>query len=117
MTVRITPLGGVGGVGKNSFLFETGRTGILVDCGLDPAVFAKGDNSIIPPERLDILDDAMRRGMDIYSLLTHYHFDHIGAVAELFARGIENDHMIMSLWTSNFLYLSQDRPSLLILLR
>jgi len=79
-TLRITPLGGIGEIGRNMTVFEYERELLIVDCGvLFPEESHPGVDLILPDfgpilERLD----------DIQAIvLTHGHEDHIGAVPYL----------------------------------
>lgn len=79
-TLRVTPLGGLGDVGRNSASFEIDGEMVLVDCGvLFPEDRHPGVDLILPA--LDLLSDRLD---EIRSLvLTHGHEDHIGAVPYL----------------------------------
>ena len=79
-TLRVTPLGGLGDVGRNSASFEIDGDMVLVDCGvLFPEDRHPGVDLILPA--LDLLSDRLN---DIRALvLTHGHEDHIGAVPYL----------------------------------
>lgn len=79
-TLRVTPLGGLGDVGRNSASFEIDGEMVLVDCGvLFPEDRHPGVDLILPA--LDLLSDRLS---DIRALvLTHGHEDHIGAVPYL----------------------------------
>lgn len=79
-TLRVTPLGGLGDVGRNSASFEIDGEMVLVDCGvLFPEDRHPGVDLILPA--LDLLSDHLG---DIRALvLTHGHEDHIGAVPYL----------------------------------
>ena len=79
-TLRVTPLGGLGDVGRNSASFEIDGEMVLVDCGvLFPEDRHPGVDLILPA--LDLLTDRLN---DIRALvLTHGHEDHIGAVPYL----------------------------------
>lgn len=79
-TLRITPLGGLGEVGRNMTTFEINGRILIVDCGvLFPEDTQPGVDLILPDfapiaDRLD----------DVEALvLTHGHEDHIGAVPYL----------------------------------
>jgi ribonuclease J len=80
--LRITPLGGLGAIGRNMTLFEFGGRLLVVDCGvLFPDVDQPGVDLILPDfesilDRLDAVDAIV---------LTHGHEDHIGAVPYLLA--------------------------------
>ncbi|MGH3714165.1 MAG: ribonuclease J [Micromonosporaceae bacterium] len=80
--LRVTPLGGLGAIGRNMTVFEYDGRLLIVDCGvLFPDVDQPGVDLILPDfasiaDRLD----------DIEALvLTHGHEDHIGAVPYLLA--------------------------------
>ncbi|WP_130875666.1 ribonuclease J [[Pseudopropionibacterium] massiliense] len=79
-TLRVTPLGGLGDVGRNSASFEIDGEMVLVDCGvLFPEDRHPGVDLILPA--LDLLSARLD---DIRALvLTHGHEDHIGAVPYL----------------------------------
>jgi ribonuclease J len=80
--LRVTPLGGLGAIGRNMTLFEQDGQLLVVDCGvLFPDVDQPGVDLILP-DFSSILD---RLG-DIQAIvLTHGHEDHIGAVPYLLA--------------------------------
>ncbi|MDR6198859.1 ribonuclease J [Microbacterium sp. SORGH_AS428] len=79
-TLRVTPLGGLGEVGRNMTIFEYDGKILVVDCGvLFPEEHQPGVDLILPdfaPLR-DRLDDI------VGIVLTHGHEDHIGAVPYL----------------------------------
>ncbi|WP_022886983.1 ribonuclease J [Glaciibacter superstes] len=79
-TLRITPIGGIGEIGRNMTIFEIDGKILIVDCGvLFPEEHQPGVDLILPdfsPIR-DRLDDVL--GI----VLTHGHEDHIGAVPYL----------------------------------
>lgn len=79
-TLRVTPLGGLGEVGRNMTAFEYEGKILIVDCGvLFPEEHQPGVDLILPdfaPIR-DRLDDI------VGVVLTHGHEDHIGAVPYL----------------------------------
>ena len=79
-TLRVTPLGGIGEVGRNMAVFEFEGKLLIVDCGvLFPEEHQPGVDLILPdfsPIR-DRLDDV------VGVVLTHGHEDHIGAVPYL----------------------------------
>lgn len=79
-TLRVTPLGGLGEVGRNMTTFEYDGKILVVDCGvLFPEEHQPGVDLILP-------DFAPLRGRldDIVGVvLTHGHEDHIGAVPYL----------------------------------
>ncbi|HZN75917.1 MAG TPA: ribonuclease J [Micromonosporaceae bacterium] len=80
--LRVTPLGGLGAIGRNMTVFEYEGKLLIVDCGvLFPDVDQPGVDLILPDFAaiLDRLDDV------IAIVLTHGHEDHIGAVPYLLA--------------------------------
>jgi ribonuclease J len=76
-SLRVTPLGGLGEIGRNMTVFEFGGKLLIVDCGvLFPEENHPGVDLILPdfgPIR-DRLDDV------VGIVLTHGHEDHIGGV-------------------------------------
>ncbi len=79
-TLRVTPLGGLGEIGRNMTTFEYEGKIIVVDCGvLFPEEHQPGVDLILP----DI--DSLRDRLDDVEgvVLTHGHEDHIGAVPYL----------------------------------
>lgn len=78
---KITPIGGLGEIGKNMTLFEMDGDGFLIDCGIMfPANDMHGVDYIIPDFRwLEERDDIRLHGV----CYTHGHEDHIGAVQHL----------------------------------
>jgi ribonuclease J len=80
--LRVTPLGGLGAIGRNMTVFEYGGRLLVVDCGvLFPDVDQPGVDLILP-DFASILD---RLGDVEAIVLTHGHEDHIGAVPYLLA--------------------------------
>lgn len=82
-TLRVTPLGGLGDVGRNATVFELEGRLLLVDCGvLFPDDSHPGVDMLLPG--LHAISDRLA---DIDALvLTHGHEDHIGAVPYLLRR-------------------------------
>ncbi|WP_412076572.1 ribonuclease J [Streptomyces xanthophaeus] len=78
--LRVTPLGGLGEIGRNMTVFEFDGRLLIVDCGvLFPEEEQPGIDLILPDftsirDRLDDIDGIV---------LTHGHEDHIGAVPYL----------------------------------
>ncbi|WP_019549201.1 ribonuclease J [Streptomyces sulphureus] len=78
--LRVTPLGGLGEIGRNMTVFEYGGRLLIVDCGvLFPEEEQPGIDLILPDftsirERLDDIEGIV---------LTHGHEDHIGGVPYL----------------------------------
>ena len=75
--VRIIPIGGLGAIGKNMFVFEYGDDSIIVDCGIMfPREDMPGVDFIIPDfSYISKIRDTVK-GI----IITHGHEDHIGAV-------------------------------------
>ncbi|MCQ0023403.1 ribonuclease J [Streptomyces somaliensis DSM 40738] len=79
-SLRVTPLGGLGEIGRNMTVFEYGGRLLVVDCGvLFPEEEQPGIDLILPDfttlrDRLDDIEAIV---------LTHGHEDHIGAVPYL----------------------------------
>ncbi len=84
--LRVIPLGGLGGIGKNMMLLESGENILIVDAGLMfPDSDMHGVDVVIPEAEylLDRLD--WLRGI----VLTHGHEDHIGALPYLIDQGLD----------------------------
>src|SRR5688572_33265447 len=81
--VRLIPLGGLGEIGLNMMLVESGDDLIAVDCGLMfPDDEMPGVDHVIPD-----FSYALARGEAFRAVvLTHGHEDHVGAVAYLLQR-------------------------------
>ena len=80
--LRVTPLGGLGAIGRNMTVFEHDGKLLIIDCGvLFPDVEQPGVDLILPDfsSILDRLDQVQA------IVLTHGHEDHIGAVPYLLA--------------------------------
>ncbi|PPF69617.1 RNase J family beta-CASP ribonuclease [Clavibacter michiganensis] len=79
-TLRITPIGGLGEIGRNMTTFEIDGKILVVDCGvLFPEEHQPGVDLILP----DFSSIADRLEDVVGIVLTHGHEDHIGAVPYL----------------------------------
>ena len=81
--VRLVPLGGLGEIGLNMMLIESGDEMIAIDCGLMfPDAELRGIDYVIPDFTYALArPDALRA-----VFLTHGHEDHIGALPYLLKR-------------------------------
>ncbi|MFP4344878.1 MAG: ribonuclease J [Anaerolineales bacterium] len=78
--IRITPLGGMGGIGKNMTVYEYGRNMLVVDCGIMfPSNDMYGIDLVLPDFEYVVENQDTLRGI----VLTHGHMDHIGALPYL----------------------------------
>lgn len=78
--LRIIPLGGLGEIGKNMTLYESGQDTIIVDCGLAfPDEDLLGVDLVIPDFSYVERTAENIRGI----FITHGHEDHIGALPYL----------------------------------
>lgn len=78
--IRITPLGGLGDIGRNMTVFEIDGELLIVDCGvLFPAETQPGVDLILP----DFTPIAERLEDIVAVVLTHGHEDHVGALPYL----------------------------------
>ncbi|WP_291053547.1 ribonuclease J [Herbiconiux sp.] len=79
-TLRITPVGGLGEIGRNMTVFEYEGKLLIVDCGvLFPEEHQPGVDLILPD--FSVVRDRLSDIVGI--VLTHGHEDHIGAVPYL----------------------------------
>ena len=91
--IRITPLGGLGEIGKNMYVYEVNDDAVIIDAGFKfPEYDMQGIDYVIPNmEYLDHIKDKIR-GI----LITHSHMDHIGAL------GYTLEHVRAPIYASKF---------------
>lgn len=78
--VAIIPLGGIGDVTKNMYVYEYGRELLLVDCGIGFADLTVPGVDFLVPD-ITYVKNALNSGKRIVGMvLTHGHEDHIGAL-------------------------------------
>lgn len=78
--LRVIPLGGIGDVTKNMYIYETQKDMVIIDCGLGfPHEEMYGVDAVIPD--ISYLNDKKSKIRAI--LVTHGHDDHIGALPYL----------------------------------
>jgi len=86
--LKIIPLGGVGDVTKNMYVYEYGNEQIVVDCGMGfPKDDALGVDAVIPD--ISYLEHGDKKLHGI--VLTHAHQDHVGGLPYILPRlrGVE----------------------------
>jgi ribonuclease J len=83
--LRMVPLGGLGEIGKNMMVLESGENIIIIDAGLMfPNSEMLGVDVVIPDVEYLLDREEWIRGI----FLTHGHEDHIGALAYIIEEGI-----------------------------
>lgn len=81
--LKIVPLGGVGSVTKNMYIYEYGNDQISIDCGMGfPQDSALGVDSVIPD--IGYLEKSGKNLLGI--VLSHPHMDHIGGLPYILPR-------------------------------
>jgi ribonuclease J len=86
--LKIIPLGGVGDVTKNMYVYEYGNDQLVVDCGMGfPKDDALGVDAVIPD--ISYLENSDKKLHGI--ILTHPHMDHVGGLPYILPRlkGVE----------------------------
>lgn len=81
--LKLLPLGGMGGVTQNMYLYQYEEEILLVDCGIGfPDMYMPGVDTLIPD--ISYLQDQVEKGAKIVGMiLSHGHDDHIGALPYL----------------------------------
>ncbi len=75
--LRVIPLGGLGEVGRNMMVLEWEESALIIDVGLNfPMEKTPGVDYIIP--NISYLEKSKKKIMGV--VLTHGHYDHIGAL-------------------------------------
>jgi len=83
--LRVIPLGGLGEIGKNMLVLESGDNLLIIDAGLMfPTSEMHGIDIVIPDASYVIDRVAQVRGV----ILTHGHEDHIGALSYFVEQGL-----------------------------
>src|SRR5450759_4722645 len=91
--IRITPLGGLGEIGKNMYVYEVNDDAVIIDAGFKfPEYDMQGIDYVIP--NMDYLDQIKDKVRGI--LITHSHMDHIGAL------GYTLEHVRAPIYASKF---------------
>lgn len=91
MSIKITPLGGMGEIGKNMTIVSLDDEKIIVDMGVNlEKILNRGNNSVREMGRRELVemggipdDSKIHREKISAIILTHGHLDHIGAVGKL----------------------------------
>jgi len=82
-SLKLVPLGGVSGIGKNMIVIEKNNKMIIIDCGLEfPDDETPGIDFLIPDFSYVLKNINKLKAI----ILTHGHEDHIGALPFLFKR-------------------------------
>src|SRR3972149_7281505 len=78
--LKIVPIGGLGKVTQNMYLYEYADEMLMVDCGIGfPDEYMPGVDTLIPDTTY--LHDQLKAGKKIVGIaLTHGHEDHMGAL-------------------------------------
>ncbi len=83
--LRIIPLGGLGEIGKNMLVLESGDNLLIIDAGLMFPTSEMHGIDIVIPDASYVIDRLERvRGV----ILTHGHEDHIGALSYFVEQGL-----------------------------
>lgn len=92
--LRVLPLGGLGEIGKNMLLLESGPNLLIIDAGLMfPTTEMHGIDIVIPDAQYVFDRRDWVRGI----ILTHGHEDHIGGVPYLMEQGLRGPIFATSL--------------------
>jgi ribonuclease J len=78
--VKIIPLGGVGDVTRNMYVYEYGQEMLIIDCGLGFADETMLGVDLMIPD-ISYIEGALKQGKKIVGMaITHGHEDHMGAL-------------------------------------
>lgn len=89
--IRITPIGGLGEVGRNMMVIEHDEVRLVIDCGIG---FPHGDDRGLGVD-IYLPDVRALRGRPVDAvLITHAHDDHVAALAHLIRSGTPIGRMI-----------------------
>ncbi|MEX0895804.1 MAG: ribonuclease J [Patescibacteria group bacterium] len=84
--LKVIPLGGMGGVTQNMFVYEYEDEMLIVDCGIGfPDTYMPGVDILIPDARY-VFEQVERGKRIIGMILTHGHDDHIAAAPYLLGK-------------------------------
>jgi len=102
--LQIIPLGGLGEVGRNMMLFEYERKILIIDMGLGfPEENMPGIDCIIP--NIGYLKNKTKNILG--AVITHGHYDHIGAIPYLIEK-IGNPPLFTSVLTRGIILKRQE---------
>lgn len=100
--LRIIPLGGMGNVTKNMFVYEYGDDMMIVDCGIGfPELNMQGVDLLIPD--ISYILESLEKGKKIVGMFfSHGHDDHIAATGYILPQLPDNFPIYASALTAAF---------------